>query len=51
MRPCGAFGRYDEAAEVQLLAHIEPREARELRRRAGRIIAELEHADLKPLHP
>ena len=31
---------------LQLLAYIEPREARGLRRRAGRIIAELEHTDL-----
>lgn len=32
---------------LQLLAHIEPGEARGLRRRADRIIAELEHADLE----
>jgi hypothetical protein len=32
---------------LQLLAHIEPGEARGLHRRAGRIIAELEHADLE----
>jgi len=31
---------------LQLLAHIEPRAARDLRRRAGRIADELEHADL-----
>ncbi|MET7332170.1 hypothetical protein [Nonomuraea sp. NPDC005650] len=33
---------------LQLLAHIEPREARRLRRRADRIVAELEQADLEP---
>src|SRR5262249_10733931 len=33
---------------LQLLAHIAPGEARGLNRRAGRIIAELEHADLDP---
>ena len=31
---------------LRLLAHIEPDEAHTLRRRAGRIIADLEHADL-----
>jgi hypothetical protein len=36
---------------LQLLAHIEPREARDLRRRAGHIIAELEHTDLIPATP
>lgn len=34
---------------LQLLGHIEPREGRRLRRRADRIIAELEHTDLEPL--
>jgi len=33
---------------LQLLAHIEPGQARRLHCRAGRIIAELEHADLDP---
>lgn len=36
------------ALAMNLLAHIEPAEARTLRDRAGRIIAELEHADLRP---
>lgn len=33
---------------AHILAHTAPREARDLRRRAGRIVAELEHADLRP---
>lgn len=33
---------------LQLLAHIAPREAQRLHRRADRIITELEHADLMP---
>jgi hypothetical protein len=33
---------------LQLLGHIELREAPALRRRAGRMIAELEHTDLEP---
>jgi hypothetical protein len=34
------------AMALQLLAHLAPREARGLRRRASTIAAELEHADL-----